>query len=230
MPTIRSHSCSDGRCEVQHSLYRTTLAKSNPAIPEIAKESVSNGVSWFSRQKQQSRTGLPWLQIHLRRSLKNSCGTVRNRAESRSLLKDKKWAQRKAWSKRSWPRQLSATACSAWSTEKKSNGDGQVQRCTHSPLLKGECGSSTDNRKEVQKTNTFHSFLLIKLVLTEGLSKRMSEAIWVRKHLVNRRFAVSVREHRCWNEEWIGMGVASGRRNSHKSRDCASNHSRSINS
>lgn len=192
MPIIRSHSCSDGRCEVQHSLYRTTHATSNPAMPDIAKESVSDGVSWYSGQKQQSRTGLPWLQIHLRRSLKNSCGTVRNRAESRSLLREKKWAQRKAWSHRSWPRQLSETACSAWSTEKKSNGDGQVQRCTHSPLLKGECGSSTDDRKEVQKTDKFQSLFLIKLVRTEGLSKRMSEARWVRKHLANCRFAISV--------------------------------------
>ena len=160
MPTIRSHSCSDGRCEVQHSLYRTTHATSNPAMPDIAKESVSDGVSWYSRQKQQSRTGLPWLQSHLRRSLKNSCGTVRNRAESRSLLRDKKWAQRKAWSSELWPRKLSETACSAWSTEKSLMATDRYSDVLTHPCLRVSAAQVQMTEKKSRRPIHFISFYL----------------------------------------------------------------------
>ena len=41
MPIFRSHLCCNGRCEIQHSLCRTTLAKSNLAMRDIAKEFAS---------------------------------------------------------------------------------------------------------------------------------------------------------------------------------------------
>ena len=161
MPISRSQSCSDGRCEVQHNLYRTTHATSNPAMPDIAKDSVSYGVSWYSRQKNSNQEQVCHdFKFTLEEVLKivvERCGTEPRAGHCCHV----KRAQRKAWSHWPWPRQLSATTCSAWSTEKKSNGDGQVHRCTHSPLLKGECGSSTDDRKEVQKTNTCHPWFLI---------------------------------------------------------------------
>ena len=78
MPTIRSHSCSDGRCEVQHSLYRTTHATSNPAMLDIAKESVSYGVSWYSRQNSNHEQVCHDFKFTLEEVLKivvERCGT-----------------------------------------------------------------------------------------------------------------------------------------------------------